>query len=138
MKKILALIIFATSMNTFCYTNSFNIEKVLRVYDGDTFAVDLHCPGNKNKKIKHLICKNIRIRPTGFNAPEINSSDVDVKISAFASRDYLRTVISESSKIKLKNVKRGKYFRLVADVYIDNVPLSLIMIESGHAVPFDK
>ena len=138
MKKILTFIILVASIHTFGYTNNFNIEKVLRVYDGDTFAVDLHCPGNKNKKVKHLICKNIRIRPTGFNAPELNSPDVDIKISAFAARDYLRTVIKEAGKIKLKNVKRGKYFRLVSDVYVDNVPLSVIMIESGHAVPFDQ
>jgi endonuclease YncB( thermonuclease family) len=36
----------------------------------------------------------------------------------------------------LKNIKRGKYFRLIADVYVDGVSLGEQLIKQGHAVKF--
>ena len=34
-------------------------------------------------------------------------------------------------------MKRGKYFRIVADVYADGVSLTDKLIKSGYAVPYD-
>jgi endonuclease YncB( thermonuclease family) len=33
----------------------------------------------------------------------------------------------------LKNIKRGKYFRLIADVYVDGVNLGEQLVRQGHA-----
>ena len=37
----------------------------------------------------------------------------------------------------LRNTKRGKYFRIVADVYVDNKNLTDILISSGLGVAYD-
>jgi len=39
--------------------------------------------------------------------------------------------------IELKNMKRGKYFRIIADVYVDGENLASILIKKGLARPYD-
>ena len=51
--KLKLLLLFILSVTAFA-GNNLNVEKLISVYDGDTFKVDLHCPGNKNKTIKTL------------------------------------------------------------------------------------
>jgi endonuclease YncB( thermonuclease family) len=118
--------------------NSLNVSKLISVYDGDTFKVDLHCPGNKNKTIKYLICKNIRIRPIGFDTPEMRGVSDAEKQKAKEAQVYLESILKNSEKIRLLNVRRDDmYFRIVADVYVDGFSLSKIMLDSGHALPYD-
>jgi micrococcal nuclease len=38
-----------------------------------------------------------------------------------------------AKNITLKNIKLGKYFRLIADVYIDGVSLGELLIKYKHA-----
>jgi len=135
--KLKLLLLFILSVTAIA-GNSLNVSKLISVYDGDTFKVDLHCPGNKNKTIKYLICKNIRIRPIGFDAPEMKGVSDAEKQKAKEAQVYLENVLKNSEKIRLLNVSRDDmYFRIVADVYVDGFSLSQIMIESGHALPYD-
>ena len=135
--KLKLLLLFILSVTVFA-GNNLNVEKLISVYDGDTFKVDLHCPGNKNKTIKYLICKNIRIRPTGFDTPEMRGVSDAEKQKAREAQVYLEGILKNAERIRLLNVKRDDvYFRIVADVYIDGFSLSEIMINSGHALPYD-
>lgn len=135
--KLKLLLLFILSVTAIA-GNSLNVSKLISVYDGDTFKVDLHCPGNKNKAINHLICKNIRIRPIGFDTPEIRGVSDAEKQKAKEAKVYLEHVLKNSEKITLLNVKRDDvYFRIVADVYVDGFSLSKIMIDSGHALFYD-
>ena len=135
--KLKILLLLILSVNTFS-SNSLNVSKLISVYDGDTFKVDLSCLGNKNKTIKYLICKNIRIRPTGFDTPEMRGVSDAEKQKAREAQVYLEGILKNAERIQLLNIKRDDvYFRIVADVYIDGFPLSDIMIGSGHALPYD-
>ena len=42
-----------------------------------------------------------------------------------------------AKKIELRNMKRGKYFRIVADVYVDGKSLGDMLIKRSLAVPYD-
>jgi len=135
--KLKLLLLFILSMTAIA-CNSLNVSKLISVYDGDTFKVDLHCHGNKNKAINHLICKNIRIRPIGFDTPEMRGVSDAEKQKAKEAQVYLESILKNSEKISLLNVRRDDvYFRIVADVYVDGFSLSQIMIDSGHALPYD-
>jgi micrococcal nuclease len=46
--------------------------------------------------------------------------------------DHLRG----TKKITLENIKRGKYFRLIADVHVDGISLGELLIKHGHAVAY--
>lgn len=38
--------------------------------------------------------------------------------------------------IRLENMQRGKYFRIIADVYIDDESLTQSLIEAGLGIPY--
>ena len=46
-------------------------------------------------------------------------------------------ILKDAERINLKNMERGKYFRIVADVYADGENIADILIESGMAVRYD-
>jgi len=101
---------------TFAY-GDVKISKVISVYDGDTVRVNID-------SFPDIIGKNIRIRLKGIDAPEIKGKckkEIDLAIMA---RDYLRNAINQSSQIELRNIERGKYFRIVGELYIDGENIS--------------
>jgi micrococcal nuclease len=123
------LAVFGVSQMAVSESTQLEILKVTKVYDGDTFKVNLNCDLD-------LFCKDIPIRPTGYDAFELN--DAENKAEAIAAREQLKDLLVNAQRIELETVKRGKYFRLVADVYIDDVKLSDIMLDTGLVKPYDK
>jgi len=102
--------------STFAYEDV-KISKVISIYDGDTIRVNID-------SFPDIIGKNIRIRIKGIDAPEIKGKcqkEIDLAIMA---RDYLRNAINQSSQIELRNMERGKYFRIVGELYIDGENIS--------------
>jgi len=45
--------------------------------------------------------------------------------------------VAQAHAIELRNIERGKYFRLVADVYLDGVLLSNELTAAGLARNYD-
>jgi len=46
-------------------------------------------------------------------------------------------ILKDAEQINLKNMERGKYFRIAADVYVDGESLADMLIEAGMAVKYD-
>ena len=46
-------------------------------------------------------------------------------------------ILKDAETINLKNIERGKYFRIVADVFVDGKSLADELIEAGLAVADD-
>ena len=106
---------------TFAYEDV-KISKVISVYDGDTIRVNID-------SFPDIIGKNISIRLKGIDAPEIKGKcqkEIDLAIMA---RDYLRNAINKSNQIELRNIKRGKYFRIVGELYIDGINVTKNLIK---------
>ena len=102
--------------STFAY-GDVKISKVISIYDGDTLRVSID-------SFPDIVGKNIRIRIKGIDAPEIKGkcqNEIDLAIMA---RDYLINAINQSSQIELRNMERGKYFRIVGELYIDGENIS--------------
>lgn len=136
MKTDLAYLIFAMVITILGFSpfalsepTPLQVVNVASVYDGDTFKVNLNCAPD-------IFCKNISIRPAGYDAIELRGATN--KADAIAARDQLRDLLENAQRIELRNVQRGKYFRIVADVYIDNVSLSEIMLATGLVKRYDK
>jgi len=107
------------------------ISKVISVYDGDTIRVNID-------SYPDIIGKNIRIRLKGIDAPEIKGKCQKEIELAFMARDYLRNAINQSSQIQLRNIERGKYFRIVGELYIDEENISRGLIEEGLAYIYHR
>lgn len=109
---------------------SVTVTHVNSVYDGDTFRCDVD-------DWSPILGDNIGIRINGIDTPEMRDKRPYVKTHAIKARDHVRKRLRDASVIELRNIQRGKYFRVVADVYVDGENLADEMIELGYAHPYD-
>ncbi len=59
------------------------------------------------------------------------------EIFAKQGKELVADILKDAETIDLKNIERGKYFRIVADVFVDGESLANELIEAGMAVPYD-
>jgi len=102
----------------------------VRNYDGDTITFNL--PG-----LHPIIGEKISIRVNGIDTPEIRGKCEKEKYDAQQAKEMIADILKDAEQIDLKNIERGKYFRIVADVFVDGESLADILIETGLAVPYD-
>ena len=102
----------------------------VRNYDGDTITFNL-------PNLHPIIGKKIRVRLNGLDTPEIRGKCDKEKYNAEQARDMVTDILKDAERIDLKNMGRGKYFRIVADVYVDGENLAEALIDSGMAVKYD-
>ena len=105
------------------------VSKVISVYDGDTFRVDID-------SFPPIVGKNIPIRLNGVDTPEIQGKCQYEKDLAIKARDFVRNKLANAKEIKLTNLQRGKYFRVVANVVIDGVSLEQELLENELAYKY--
>ena len=105
------------------------VSKVISVYDGDTFRVDID-------SLPPIVGKNIAIRLNGIDTPEIRGKCKYEKDLALEARDFVRNKLANAKEIKLTKLQRGKYFRVVADVYVDGVSLEQELLENKLAYKY--
>lgn len=102
--------------------------KVVSVYDADTFRMNVwYWPA--------IIGKNMPVRVNGIDAPEIRGKCQAEKLKAQAAKRFTVKFL-KGGKVKLKNIKRGKYFRIIADVEVNGQNLGFELIKAGHARPY--
>jgi len=132
--KYLVLVFFisynvsATSIKNMTF-GTLNVSEITSIYDGDTFRANL-------KGLHPLISKRIAIRVSGVDTPEIKGRCKKEKELALKAKKFTVQFLRTANKIELRNVKRGKYFRIVADVFADNKSLTKALLNSGLAVPY--
>ncbi len=105
------------------------VSKVINVYDGDTFRVNID-------SLPPIVGKNIPIRVNGVDTPEIRGKCQYEKNLALEARDFVRAKLSNAKEIKLTNLQRGKYFRVVANVLVDGVSLERELLDNKLAYEY--
>ena len=105
------------------------VSKVISVYDGDTFRVDID-------SLPPIVGKNIPIRLNGVDTPEIRGKCKYEKDLAIKARDFVRNKLANAKEIKLNNLQRGKYFRVVANVMVDGVNLEQELLDNELAYKY--
>ena len=99
-------------------------------YDGDTVTFNL--PG-----LHPIIGEKISIRVNGIDTPEIRGKCEKEKYDAKQAKEVVADILKDAEQIILKNMERGKYFRIAADVIVDEENLADMLIEAGIAVRYD-
>ena len=102
---------------------------VISVYDGDTFTI-IAFPKNV------IGCYKFHVRLAGIDTAEMKSKSDIEKEKAQISKKFLQEHI-DNRIVRLENVKKEKYGRLLADVYLDSVHINKLMLEKGGAVEYD-
>jgi len=83
-----------------------------------------------------IVGKNIPIRVNGVDTPEIRGKCQYENNLALEARDFVRDKLSNAKEIKLTNLQRGKYFRVVANVLVDGVSLEQELLDNELAYEY--
>ncbi|MBU2643636.1 thermonuclease family protein [bacterium] len=138
-KRCVLVVILITCFSAGAYARSQKVPtgygniqgaKYIRNYDGDTITDNI--PG-----YPPIIGENISIRMNGIDTPEIKGKCAREKALAKKARQQVRSLLVHARNIELRNIQRGKYFRIVADVWIDGLSINQILIREKLAVPYD-
>lgn len=108
----------------------FNNVEYVSNYDGDTLRVSI-------KNLHPLIGSNINIRVNGIDTPEMKGGCEKSKALAKEAKLVVQELLTKAKQIRLLNCTRGKYFRICADVYADNINVASLLLAKGLAVKYD-
>jgi len=109
---------------------TFSKAEFVSAHDGDTITVTL-------PELHPLFGFKIPVRIAHIDTPEINSLDKCEKEAAIVARDVTLKLLSEAKEVTLKSARREKYFRILADVYADDVLVSDVLLKKGLALPYE-
>jgi len=126
MKKIILFSFFSFFL-VFAGDRNFGnvvVDKVIKVYDGDTFMVNI-------KGYPPIIGDSIYVRIYGVDTPEKRGGDPYTKDLARKATLYTEKRLKKAKVITLKNMRRDKYFRICADVFVDKENLGKELIRVG-------
>ena len=132
MKNILIILILFNSIIAASNAEDYSdvsVSRIIKVIDGDTFRVDIN-------ELPDIIGKNIRIRILGINAPEINGKYAFEKELAIKARDFVQILLDNADLVVLKNLNRGNFFRLLAEVIVDGKNLGELLVANDLAVRY--
>ncbi len=108
----------------------FNDVQFVRNYDGDTITVDI-------AGLHPLIGKKISVRIDGIDTPEIRGKCEKEKALASKAKRFVEGALTKAKRVDLINVRRGKYFRIVARVVVDEQDFAESLIANGLGVKYD-
>ena len=133
MKRIAFLILLFLLLPSYSLAKSFGDYEgavYVRNYDGDTVTFNL-------PELHPIIGEKISIRVNGIDTPEIKGKCEKEKYDAQQAQQMVADILKDAEQITLKNMERGKYFRIAADVIVDGENLADMLIEAGMAVKHD-
>ncbi len=80
-----------------------NCAKYINNYDGDTISFNI-------PNTHPIIGKKVSIRLNGVDTPELKTKDQCEKQAARRAKKLTKSLLKRANSIKLKNIRRGKYF----------------------------
>lgn len=132
MKLIITILFFTLAFSVNAKPKNYGtviVDEVISIYDADTFRVTI-------KDWPPLIDERISIRVAGVDAPELRGKCESEKSGARIAKKVTVELLRNATAIELHNMKRGKYFRIIANVIVDGKDLAAILIKKGLAVPY--
>lgn len=106
------------------------VSRIVSVADGDCFVCDVD-------EWPPIIGLRVPIRIAHMDAPELNDTRAAVRALAHRAKRFLEHTLERASIVELRNIRRGKYFRITAEVYVDGHCLADLLIAHGFALPYE-
>jgi micrococcal nuclease len=104
--------------------------KVKKVVDGDTVDVTID--------LGFDIAYSSRVRLYGIDTPESRTRDKDEKARGLMSKDFLVKELSKGDVvIKTKKDKKGKFGRILGELYVNDININQMMIHGFYAVAYN-
>ena len=130
MKRLILLVLLLPSYSLAKFFGDYNNAIYVQNYDGDTITFNL-------PSLHPIIGEKISIRVNGIDTPEIKGKCEKEKYDAKQAKEMVADILKDAEQIVLRNMERGKYFRIAADVIVDGESLADVLVEAGVAVRYD-
>lgn len=101
------------------------ISEITSIYDADPFRANI-------EGWPSVIGQRVPIRVNGVDAPEIRGKCAKENAGARAAKQHTISKLRGAKTIELRNIRRGKYFRLLAD----RESLARSLVDAGLARPY--
>jgi len=122
-----------TLENTIEYYPPITRGKVVRVYDGDTIYIasdEIHCPVPNKTFIFTIRIKHI-------DTPEIRTKNLEEKELGKKAKQKMEELVLNKF-VTLEDIQHEKKWgRILAVVKVNGVSVSDVMLETGHAKPYE-
>lgn len=100
---------------------------VTNVVDGDTIDVEID--------LGFYVVYKTRLRLNGIDTPEKNSKIPEERILAAQATSFLRERIL-NKKVIIESFKKDKYGRFLADIYLGEENVNLLLVDLKLALPY--
>jgi len=112
------------------------VAQLHEVIDGDTIKVTID-------GVHPLLGERIKIRVRDIDTPEISKGRYGYKCQqelelGLEAKRAAEEFLAGAESIELRNISRGKYFRIAADVYVGESNLADMLLERGLAHVYTK
>lgn len=77
-----------------------------------------------------IIGERVPVRVLGIDTPEIKGKCESEKALARQAKQFTVHALRSAKTIELRNIERGKYFRILANVYVDGKNLADNLIQA--------
>ena len=105
------------------------IDEVTSIYDGDTIRVTIRAwPAVAGERVP--------VRLFGIDTPEMRDKRPRVYDLAKRAKQFSVARLRGAKRIELRQIRRDKYFRLLAEVWVDGLNLSDLLLKAGLAKPY--
>lgn len=123
--------VFSSEKNQECIhsATAFRCVSFVKNYDGDTVTFNI-------KDVHPLFGEKISVRVYGIDAPEIKTKNPCEKEKGRAAKNLVTNLLKNAKRVDLENVKRDKYFRILADIKFDQKSLAEILLKNNLATPY--
>jgi micrococcal nuclease len=131
---VMTLVLFFTSPSHAAnetFHENIIVYSIYSVYDGDTFRANID-------NWPDIIGKAVSVRVHGADTPELRGAECpEEKALGLKAKEFTKQMVMNGTRIELKNIKRDKYFRLLAEVWVDGKSLTTELIANGLAYAYD-
>lgn len=125
----LSLLCLGLLWSALAHADDIRVGSVVSVHDGDTFSADI-------AGWPEIVGHRIGVRVAGIDAPELRGECPCEVALAKDARAFVTHKLQNADTIALRHVRRDKYFRLLAEVWVDGENLSESLIDAGYARPY--
>tara|TARA_R100001082_G_C4328474_1_gene144480 strand:- start:267 stop:650 length:384 start_codon:yes stop_codon:yes gene_type:complete len=108
---------------------TYRVKALVKVVDGDTFDCDIDLGFS-------VVLAKQRIRLMGVDTWESRTRDKAEKAKGMLAKQFTRDMLEGAKEITLKSHGKGKYGRVLGEVYCDNKCLNEELKIEGHAYEY--
>jgi micrococcal nuclease len=106
------------------------VSRVVSIHDGDTFTANID-------GWPDVIGRGVPVRVCCIDTPELRAKLPLARLRAILAKRYTVGALRSARRVELVDIRRDKYFRILARVVADGQDLGEGLVRSGLAVPYD-